>query len=89
MHGNDNSAPSGHKDAAHHSNGLISRARGELHKVIGRGYRGAFLLGFLVAALLQSTPGVAEALAAAELLLPMPMSDQRLAERGYNPALLL
>ncbi|HQO52830.1 MAG TPA: phosphoribosyltransferase family protein [Ottowia sp.] len=42
-----------------------------------------------LAALLQATPGVAEALAAAELLLPMPMSDQRLAERGYNPALLL
>jgi len=42
-----------------------------------------------LAALLQATPGVAEALTAAELLLPMPMSDQRLAERGYNPALLL
>ncbi len=42
-----------------------------------------------LAALLQATPGVTEALATAELVLPMPMSPQRLAERGYNPALLL
>lgn len=39
-----------------------------------------------LAALLQATPGVTEALATAELVLPMPMSPQRLAERGYNPA---
>lgn len=42
-----------------------------------------------LATLLQSTPGVRAALDAADLVLPMPMSEQRLAERGHNPALLL
>lgn len=42
-----------------------------------------------LARLLQAAPGVAEALAAADLVVPMPMSPQRLGERGYNPALLL
>ena len=42
-----------------------------------------------LAALLQRTPGVTEALAQADWLLPMPLAPARLAERGYNPALLL
>ena len=42
-----------------------------------------------LAALLRNAPGVCAALASAELVLPMPMSEQRLAERGHNPALLL
>ena len=42
-----------------------------------------------LAALLQAAPGVAAALDDAELLLPMPMAPERLAERGHNPALLL
>lgn len=35
--------------------GFFSRLRGELHKVIGRGYRGAFLLSFLAASLFLSS----------------------------------
>ena len=42
-----------------------------------------------LAALLGAAPGVASALGAADLLIPLPLSDQRLAERGYNPAQLL
>ena len=42
-----------------------------------------------LAALLRQAPGVAEALAQADWVLPMPLARQRLAERGYNPALLL
>ena len=43
------------KDAPHNSGSFLPRLRNELHKVIGRGYRGAFLLAFLVAALAQSS----------------------------------
>src|SRR5690606_34433954 len=39
--------------------------------------------------LLRQTPGVNAALAESDLLLPMPLSAQRLRERGYNQALLL
>ena len=42
-----------------------------------------------LAALLAHAPGVAAALQDCELLLPMPLSPARLAERGYNPADLL
>ncbi len=42
-----------------------------------------------LAALLRVAPGVLSALDAADWLLPMPLSPERLAERGYNPALLL
>ena len=42
-----------------------------------------------LAALLRQAPGVAEALAQADWLVPMPLAPARLAERGYNPALLL
>ncbi len=42
-----------------------------------------------LAALLLATPGVRAALDAAAAVLPMPMAPERLAERGYNPALLL
>ena len=42
-----------------------------------------------LAGLLRRTPGVTEALAQADWLLPMPLAPARLAERGYNPALLL
>lgn len=42
-----------------------------------------------LARLLVAAPGVADALAAAHAVLPMPMSPWRLAERGYNPAQLL
>lgn len=41
--------------------------------------------GFL-AHLLSRAPGAQQLLAAAELAVPMPMSDERLRERGYNPA---
>ena len=40
-------------------------------------------------ALLQAAPGVGAALEAVDLVLPMPLSPERLAERGHNPALLL
>ena len=42
-----------------------------------------------LAALLRSTPQVAPALAAADWVLPIPLSRQRLQERGFNQALLL
>ena len=42
-----------------------------------------------LARLLTAAPGVADALAAAHAVLPMPMSPRRLAERGCNPAQLL
>lgn len=40
-----------------------------------------------LADLLRATPGVPEALARAELVLPMPLAARRLAERGFNQAL--
>src|SRR3989339_389321 len=46
------------------------------------------LAGFF-AHLLQATPWVEPTLEAADLLLPMPLSRQRLQLRGYNQALLL
>ena len=42
-----------------------------------------------LAALMRSAPGVAQALAEADHVLPMPLAPARLAERGYNQALLL
>ena len=42
-----------------------------------------------LARLLLQAPRVAELLAQADWVLPMPLAPQRLAERGYNPALLL
>lgn len=39
--------------------------------------------------LMQQTPGVEDALSAADWVLPMPLSAERLRERGYNQALLL
>lgn len=42
-----------------------------------------------LARLLQAAPGVREAVAAADVLVPLPMSPERLGERGYNPAVLL
>lgn len=46
------------------------------------------LAGFF-AHLLKASPWVEPTLEAADLLLPMPLSSQRLQERGYNQALLL
>ncbi len=42
-----------------------------------------------LAGLIKNTPWVEPALDVADLLLPIPLSRQRLAERGYNQALLL
>ena len=42
-----------------------------------------------LATLLRSTPWVEPALESADLLLPMPLSAQRLQERGFNQAQLL
>ena len=42
-----------------------------------------------LAALLRSTPATALALQAADWVLPVPLSPQRLRERGFNQALLL
>lgn len=42
-----------------------------------------------LARLLLRAPGVVQALAQSDWLLPMPLAPGRLAERGYNPALLL
>lgn len=42
-----------------------------------------------LARLLLSTPGVQAALATADVLLPVPLSPQRLRERGYNQSALL
>jgi len=55
MNSNQGIDQSGHKDLPHNSGSFLPRFRSELHKVIGRGYRGAFLLAFLVAALAQSS----------------------------------
>ncbi len=38
---------------------------------------------------MRAAPGVPEALAAADWLLPIPLSDERLRERGFNQSLLL
>jgi ComF family protein len=46
-------------------------------------------LGKFFAHLLKATPWVEPAIEAADLLLPMPLSQQRLQVRGYNQALLL
>jgi ComF family protein len=42
-----------------------------------------------LSALMRSVPGVAEELAAADVVLPMPLSTTRLAERGFNQAVQL
>jgi ComF family protein len=42
-----------------------------------------------LATLMKAVPWVEPALDAADILLPMPVSDRRLTERGYNQALLL
>lgn len=42
-----------------------------------------------LASLLQSAPGVQDALDAADLVLAVPLSRERLRERGFNQALLL
>lgn len=41
------------------------------------------------ALLMQSTPFAADAIAQAHVLVPIPLSDQRLSERGFNQSLLL
>ena len=46
-------------------------------------------LAATLAAMLLRTPGVAAALANADAVVPLPLSAQRLAERGYNQAILL
>lgn len=46
-------------------------------------------LAAALASLLAAAPGVTRVLREADWVLPMPMAAQRLAERGYNPALLL
>ncbi len=46
-------------------------------------------LGRALARLLAAAPEVAPAVAQAALVLPLPLSAERLAERGYNPAQLL
>lgn len=56
-------------------------ARLKFHQDVG--------LAAALAELLARTPGVPEALHDADWLLPMPLAPERLAERGYNPALLL
>ncbi|EYC52588.1 phosphoribosyltransferase [Hylemonella gracilis str. Niagara R] len=42
-----------------------------------------------LAALMRATPGAAEALDEADALLPLPLTQARLRERGFNQALLL
>lgn len=42
-----------------------------------------------LAALLRDVPGVADAVARTDALLPLPLAPARLAERGFNQALLL
>ena len=42
-----------------------------------------------LAALMRGSPGLAPALDAADLVLPIPLSPERLRERGFNQALLL
>lgn len=46
-------------------------------------------LASALAGLMLRTPGVSAALARADFTLPLPLAPQRLAERGYNQALLL
>lgn len=46
-------------------------------------------LAATLAEMLLRTPAVAAALAHADAVVPLPLSAQRLAERGYNQALLL
>lgn len=46
-------------------------------------------LASALAQLLAAAPGVAAATARATLVLPLPLSAERLVERGYNPAQLL
>ncbi len=46
-------------------------------------------LAALLGSLMLRSPGVAQAVGGADWLLPMPLSPQRLAQRGYNQALLL
>lgn len=43
----------------------------------------------LLARVLRDAPGVGDALAQADLLLPVPLAAARLAQRGYNQAVLL
>ena len=43
----------------------------------------------VLAARMRASPGAAELLAAAKVVLPMPLSPERLAERGYQQAWLL
>lgn len=42
-----------------------------------------------LAQLLAASPGASDALAAADLVVPVPLSNERLRERGFNQALLL
>jgi ComF family protein len=46
-------------------------------------------LAGVLAGLLRSAPGVADALGSATLVLPMPLSNERLHERGFNQSLEL
>lgn len=46
-------------------------------------------LAAALATLLQRVPGMRSAIDDADWVLPLPLSDERLAERGYNPSLLL
>lgn len=46
-------------------------------------------LAGVLADVLRSAPGVADALASATLVLPMPLSNERLRERGFNQSLEL
>ncbi|MET4579394.1 ComF family protein [Ottowia thiooxydans] len=46
-------------------------------------------LAATLAEILMRTPGVAPVLAAADAVVPLPLSAPRLAERGYNQTLLL
>ncbi len=46
-------------------------------------------LGSALAALMMHSPGVRASLVRADMVVPMPLSAQRLSERGYNQSLLL
>ena len=59
--------------------GLVAQFKFQAHT----GWAGSF------ATLLRSAPWVEPALEAADLLIPMPLSSQRLRERGFNQTLLL
>lgn len=52
-------------------------------------FRGEAGLAGALAGLLRRTPGAAALLDGTDLLLPMPLSDTRLRERGFNQAALL